>query len=139
MTTSSRVPTAIRIAQALGILQAVAMLASTTAVSVITLQPTALAGNGEVPLTFGDIVVLVVGSVLVGILILAAALLIGRGDAAPRLALIALEIIVLVGALAFIGIAVEITAPLALAIIVCLLLSSGWRPVTDRSRPDATR
>ena len=115
------------------------MLASTTAVSVITLQPTALAGNGEVPLTFGDIVVLVVGSVLVGILILAAALLIGRGDAAPRLALIALEIIVLVGALAFIGIAVEITAPLALAIIVCLLLSSGWRPVTDRSRPDATR
>ena len=138
MTTSSRAPTAIRIAQALGILQALAMLASTIAVSVITLQPQAPLGSGGVPLAFGDIVVLVVASVLVGILILAASLLIGRGGAAPRLALITLEIIVLAGAVAFIGIAVEITAPLALATIVCLLLSSGWRPVTDRSRPDAT-
>lgn len=139
MTTSSRVPTAIRIAQVLGILQAVAMLASTIAVGVRTLQPTASPGAGEVPLAFGDIVVLVVGSILVGTLILVASLLIGRGGAVPRLALITLEIIVVVGAAAFVGIAAEITAPLALAIIVCLVLSSGWRPVTDRSRPDATR
>ena len=114
------------------------MIASIIALSVSTLQPQAAQGAGEVALTFGDIAVLVVGLVLVGVLILAMSLLLGRGEAAPRLALITLEIVVIVGAVAFIGIAAEVTAPLAVAITVCLLLSWGWRPVTDRSRPDVS-
>jgi hypothetical protein len=130
---------AVRVAQALGILQAVVMIASAIAVTVSTLQPKAAQGAGEVPLAFGDIVVLVVGLVLVGALILAASLLLSRGDGAARLALITLEVIVIIGAVAFIGIAVEITAPLAVAITVCLLLSWGWRPVTRRPRPGVSR
>jgi len=139
VTTSSRVPAAVRVAQALGVVQAVVMIASAIAASISTLQPQAAQDAGEVPLAFGDIVVLVVGQVLVGALILGASLLLSRGDAATRLALITLETIVIIGAVAFIGIAVDITVPLAVAIIVCLLLSWGWRPFTGRPRPDVSR
>jgi hypothetical protein len=48
---------------------------------------------------------------------------------------LALEVIVLLGAVAFIGIAAVITGPLALGIIVCLTVAWNWRPITDQPRP----
>jgi hypothetical protein len=45
-----------------------------------------------------------------------------------------LESTVLIGLLAYIGIAAEITAPLALAITVCLLLPGGRRPIRERGQ-----
>ena len=75
---------------------------------------------------------------LIGGFILAGSLLLTQPRPGPRFALITVESLVLLLALAFIGIAAEITAPLALAIIVCLLLPGGRRPVGQRGQRGQT-
>jgi hypothetical protein len=135
VTTNSRVPAIIRIAQALGVLQAVVMITATIWLIADTLRPQVGAdASGEQPLRFGDIGVLAAGLLLAGGLILATSLLLSRRKVGPRVALMTLEVIVLVGVIAFIGIAALITAPLALLIIVCLVLSSR-APSVDRVEP----
>ena len=127
MTVGSRVPTIIRIVEVLGVLQAVGMIAATVGVIIDTLNTATTQSAGEQPLTLGRVAVLLIGMILVGALILLWSVLLPQRRAGARLALLTLEIVVLVGAFAFIGIAAEFTAPLAAAIIVCLLLPERWR------------
>ena len=134
MTIGSRVPTIIRIVEVLGVVQAVGMIAATLGVIVDTFNTAATQSAGEQPLTLGHLAVLLIGMILVGGLILLSSVLLPRRRAGARLALLALEIVVLVGAFAFIGIAAEFTAPLAAAIIVCLLVPERWRHSADRVR-----
>jgi hypothetical protein len=89
---------------------------------------------GDPPLTLGDIAGSVVALLLMGGLILVASLRLTQSRARPRVILLMLESTVLIGLLAYIGIAAEITAPLALAITVCLLLPGGRRPIRERGQ-----
>ena len=134
MAASPRVPRSMRTAQGLGVLQAGVMIAGTLWVLAST-----LAGPpGHPPLTLGDVAGLMVALLLMGGLILAASLRLTKRTPGPRAVLLAAECLVLIGVLAFVGIAAPITAPLALAIIVCLLLPGGRVPITERGRDRPT-
>jgi hypothetical protein len=125
MADSSRVAGAIKTARILGILQAGVWIAATMWLIIYTVaQP-----PGDPPLTLGDIAGLVVALLLMGGLIMVASLRLTQPRPGPRVVLLMLESLVLIGLLAGIGIAAEITAPLALAIIVCLELPGGRRPI----------
>jgi hypothetical protein len=128
MAASSRVPGVIKTARILGIVQASVWITATMWLIIDTVaQP-----RGDPPLTLDDITGLVVALLLMGGLILVASLRLTQPRPGPRVVLLILESAVLIGLLAFVGIAAEITAPLALAIIVCLLLPGGRRPIRDR-------
>jgi len=100
------------------------MITATTWVTIDTLAQ----APGSPHLSFAAITPLVVIFLLMGGFILAVSVLLTQPRPGPRFALITVESLMLVLTLAFIGIAAEITAPLALAIIVCLLLPEGRRP-----------
>jgi hypothetical protein len=131
MTMGSRVPAIIRIVQVLGVLQAVGMIAASIGVIADTLSTETTQSAEQQPLTLGHLAVLLIGLTLVGGLILLSAILLPRRPAGPKLVLLVLETVVLFGGFAFIGVAAEFTAPLAVAIIVCLLLPGGWRQSAD--------
>jgi hypothetical protein len=127
MATSSRVPGVMRTAQILGLLQAGVMIIGTLWLSVDTVaQPPGV--------TLGDMAGYVAALLLMGGLILVASLRLTQPRPGPRVVLLMAESIVLIGLLAFVGIAAEITAPLAVAIIVCLLLPGGRGPIRERGR-----
>jgi hypothetical protein len=128
MAASSRVPGVIRTARILGIVQAGVWITATMWLSIDTVAA------GDPPLTLGDIAGLVVALLLMGGLILVASLCLTQARPGPRVVLLMAESLVLIGVLAFVGIAAEITAPLALAIIVCLLLPGGRRPIRERGQ-----
>ena len=134
MTTGSRVPALRRTAQILGMGQAIAMITATIWVMIDALTPPVALTPGEQPLTFGDIAPLAVAELLTGVLILGASALLTQPRAGPRLTLLTLESLVLISALAFVGIAALITAPLALATLVCRLLPAGRRGLPERGR-----
>ena len=129
MAASSRVPGVIRTARIPGILQAGVMITAIIGLIIDTVAQPA----GDPPLTLGDIAGSVVALLLMGGLILVASLRLTQSRARPRVILLMLESTVLIG-LAYIGIAAEITAPLALAITVCLLLPGGRRPIRERGQ-----
>jgi hypothetical protein len=125
MAASSRVPGVIKTARILGIVQAGVWITATMWLIIDTVaQP-----SGDPPLTLGDIAGLMVALLLMGGLILVASLRLTQPRPGPRVVLLILESTVLIGLLVFVGVAAEITAPLALAIIVCLLLPGGRRPI----------
>jgi len=130
MAASSRVPGVIRTARIPGILQAGVMITAIIGLIIDTVAQPA----GDPPLTLGDIAGSVVALLLMGGLILVASLRLTQSRARPRVILLMLESTVLIGLLAYIGIAAEITAPLALAITVCLLLPGGRRPIRERGQ-----
>jgi hypothetical protein len=130
MAASSCVPGVIKTARILGIVQAGVWITATIWLIIATVaQP-----SGDPPLTLGDIAGLIVALLLMGGLILVASLRLTQPRPGPRVVLLILESTVLIGLLAFVGIAAEITAPLALAIIVCLLLPGGRRTIKLRGR-----
>ena len=113
----------IRTARILGIIQAGVMIAATIGVSTdAAIRPTSSSAHNLSGLTGYVIVMLLMGG-----LILVASLRLTKPRTGPSLVLLLLEIALLIGVLAFIGIVVEITVPLALAIIVCLSLPVGIR------------
>lgn len=134
MAASSRVPEVIRTARILGILQAGVMITATIGLSIDTVAQ----APGDPPLTLGDMAGFVVALLLMGGLILVASLRLTQPRPGSRVVLLILESVVLIGLLAGIGIAAEITAPLALAVIVCLELPGGRWPVRERGQVPET-
>jgi hypothetical protein len=130
MAASSRVPGVIKTVRILGIVQAGVWITATMWVIIDTIAQPA----GAPPLTLGDIAGLVVALLLMGGLILVASLRLTQPRPGSRVILLILESVVLISLLAGIGIAAEITAPLALAIIVCLELPGGRRPIRERGQ-----
>ena len=140
MASGSQVPAVLRLARLLGIVQAAVMVVDTIPAMLgrmvfLGLQ-THSAGALSLTIGFGDFAGLVVALLLGGGLILVASLRLTHPGVAARYALLTLEILAVLPFLALIGIAALITVPLALAIIVCLMLSGARQPIKE---PGQTR
>lgn len=138
MASGSQVPAVLRLARLLGIVQAAVMIIDTIPAMLGRMVFLGSPAGGALSLTigFGDFAGLVVALLLGGGLILVASLRLTHPGVAARYALLTLEILAVLPFLALIGIAALITVPLALAIMVCLLLSGARRPFKE---PGQTR
>jgi hypothetical protein len=140
MASGSQVPAVLRLARLLGIVQAAVMVIDTIPAMLgrmvfLGLQ-THSAGALSLTIGFGDFAGLVVTLLLCGGIILVASLRLTHPGLTARYTLMTLEIFAGLGLFFAVGIAALITVPLALAIIVCLMLSGARQPIKE---PGQTR